>query len=95
LTIPGVFEKTGILGGILLYSSIAAMNTYTMNTMMIVAHKMSKRKNEAGELKQIKSYSALSRRMHGLYGEILVDIMMFVVQFSCCVGYLYFIANIL
>lgn len=33
--------------------------------------------------------------MHGLNGEILVDIMMFVVQFSCCVGYLYFISDLM
>jgi hypothetical protein len=32
LTIPNVFEQSGILGGIILYISIAAMNAYTMNT---------------------------------------------------------------
>jgi hypothetical protein len=32
LTIPNVFEQTGIVGGILLYSTIAALNSYTMHT---------------------------------------------------------------
>jgi hypothetical protein len=32
LTIPHVFEQTGIVGGILLYSIIAVLNSYTMYT---------------------------------------------------------------
>lgn len=30
LTIPNVFSKTGWLGGIMLYSLVAVLNTYTM-----------------------------------------------------------------
>jgi hypothetical protein len=32
LTIPNVFEQTGIVGGILLYSTVAVLNSYTMYT---------------------------------------------------------------
>jgi len=37
LTIPSVFSHTGWLGGILLYSTIALLNTYTMTQMLNVA----------------------------------------------------------
>jgi len=31
LTMPNVFSQTGWLGGMILYSVIAVLNTYTMN----------------------------------------------------------------
>lgn len=46
-----------------------------------------------GKIKEIRSYSDLGKRLWGTPGVILVNIMMFIVQFSCCVGYLYFVAG--
>ena len=34
LTIPSVFSKTGIVGGIMLYSLVAVLNTYTMTQIL-------------------------------------------------------------
>lgn len=45
LTMPNVFKETGWLGGLLLYSMIAAMNAYTMNQILIVGREYSKRRN--------------------------------------------------
>jgi hypothetical protein len=60
---------------------------------MYVAHEVSKRRNKNGEFEEIGSINVLARRLHGLYGEILTIVMLFIVQFSCCVGYIYFVAT--
>ena len=36
LTIPNVFSHTGYLGGIMLYTLVAALNTYTMTNILEV-----------------------------------------------------------
>ena len=95
LTIPNVFTFTGWMGGITLYTLVAALNTYTMITILEVAAIFSNRPNEKGSKTEVKSYVDLSERIHGNKGKIAVMIFMFIVQFSCCVGYLYFVAGIL
>jgi amino acid permease len=87
LTMPSVFNKTGWLGGILMYSMIAALNTYTMTSMLKVVDVIAAKKGE------VKSYSDLSRKIFGKKGKLITDICMFIVQFTCCVGYLYFISE--
>jgi hypothetical protein len=49
LTIPSVFVKTGLAGGILLYSVVALLNSYTMISMIHVADKLKKKSQERGE----------------------------------------------
>jgi hypothetical protein len=46
---------------------------------MDVAHVMSKRRTVDGDIRIIKSYSDLGKRMHGLAGTIIVNICMFIV----------------
>ena len=74
LTIPKVFSHTGWLGGILLYSLIALLNTYTMTTIIEVAAEYSKRSH-----KEIKQYTDLAKKVHGDKGRVLVIIFMFIV----------------
>lgn len=95
LTIPNVFSKTGWLGGILLYTIVASLNTYTMTNILEVASVYSKKPNEKGHFREVKSYTDLAERIQGNMGKLLCIIFMFIVQFSCCVGYLVFVASIL
>lgn len=76
----------------ILYSTIAALNTYTMRQIIEVATVYSNKKNANGMTSPVKSYTDLANRIHGQPGRIAVIIFMFIVQLSCCVGYLYFIA---
>jgi solute carrier family 36 (proton-coupled amino acid transporter) len=94
LTIPSVFSKTGIVGGIMLYSLVAVLNTYTMTQILYVADAYSRKEDKNGKLTEVKSYTDLSERVHGKVGKVIVIILMFIVQFSCCVGYLYFVPNV-
>jgi len=41
---------------------------------------------------EVKSYSELAHRVHGASGKYLVVVLLFIVQFSCCVSYLYFVS---
>ncbi|CDW84980.1 UNKNOWN [Stylonychia lemnae] len=92
LTMPNVFSQTGWLGGVILYSFIAVLNTYTMNQMIWVGRVYSKKKNVHGLTTNVTSYTDLSYRIHGDNGKIFVIIFMFIAQLSCCIGYLYFVA---
>lgn len=65
LTMPNVFSKTGWLGGILLYSIICVLNTYTMRQIIEVGTVYSNRKNANGITTQVKSYTDLATRIHG------------------------------
>jgi amino acid permease len=71
------------------------MNSYTMTTIIYLAEGVSKKRLDDGSIKPCKSYSELGLRIWGPRGKIIVDIAMFIAQFSCCVGYLYFIAGLL
>ena len=93
LTIPHVFSKTGWLGGILLYSLVAILNSYTMIQQLEVVRRLSLvRDPDTGKPIEIKSYTDLAHRVHGPKGKYLVVILLFIVQFSCCVSYLYFVS---
>ena len=94
LTIPSVFSKTGIVGGIMLYTLVAVLNSYTMTQILEVAYIYSTKEDKNGKRTEVKSYTDLSERVHGKVGKVIVIIFMFIVQFSCCVGYLYFVADI-
>ena len=95
LTIPNVFSHTGWLGGILLYTTIAVLNTYTMTQILYVAGVYSlKRDPQTRMTSEVKSYTDLSERVHGKWGKIVVITCMFIVQFSACVGYLYLVGTI-
>jgi len=76
---PNVFSQTGWLGGIILYSVIAVLNTYTMNQMIWVGRVYSKRKNIHGMTTSVTSYTDLSYRIHGNNGKFFVIIFMFIV----------------
>lgn len=78
LTIPAVFSKTGLIGGIILYVTVALLNTYTMGTIIEVAKDVSKKRTATGEIKNVKSYSDLGNRLTGKKGKIIVDIAMFI-----------------
>lgn len=78
LTIPAVFNKTGLIGGIILYCSIALLNTYTMGLIIKVGLGVSKRRDTNGEFSTVKSYSELSFRMWGKIGKLLTDIALFI-----------------
>lgn len=60
LTIPAVFSKTGLIGGIILYSTIALLNTYTMGLILWMGTRISRQRNEKGEYKLVHNYSELS-----------------------------------
>lgn len=76
---PNIFSKTGWLGGIILYSLIALLNTYTMETIIEVANHYSKKKNLNGETKSVTSYTDLAKRIHGDAGKLSVIFFMFLV----------------
>jgi hypothetical protein len=40
---------------------------------------VSKRRNEKGEFEEISTLNVLARRLHGIYGEILAIVMLFIV----------------
>ncbi len=48
-----------------------------------------------GRYSEVKSYTDLAERVHGNFGKTIVIIFMFIVQLSCCIGYLYFVALVL
>lgn len=80
LTIPHVFSHTGWLGGIMLYSLVALLNTYTMTQILEVSRIYSLKRDEAtGEAREVKSYTDLSERVHGTKGKYAVIVFMFIV----------------
>ena len=80
LTIPHVFSHTGWLGGIMLYSIVALLNTYTMTQILEVSRIYSLKRDEAtGEAREVKSYTDLSERVHGTKGKYAVIVFMFIV----------------
>lgn len=78
LTIPGVFVSTGLIGGILLYSLITVLNTYTMHLVLVVAEGISRRKTKNGDYKTVRNYSELCLRAWGKVGQVLADIALFI-----------------
>ncbi len=87
LTIPNVFSHVGLVGGLILYPSVAFLNSYTMNLVLHVARIYSEKKDEQGRTSEVRSYTDLAERINGKVGKTIVTIFIFIVQFSCCVGY--------
>ena len=65
-----------------------------MTQILEVADIYSRKEDKNGKKSEVKSYTDLSERVHGKVGKVIVIFFMFIVQFSCCVGYLYFVANV-
>lgn len=78
LTIPAVFKETGVIGGMILYITVAILNTYTMSLILHLAQKVSRTRNSGGEISTVKSYSDLGKRLQGPKGKVLVDIALFI-----------------
>ena len=83
LTIPNVFSKTGWLGGIFLYFTVALLNIYTMLQELDVASRYPR----------LHSYSEIGGKVFGKWGKTGIDISIWIMQLSTCCGYLYFIAE--
>jgi amino acid permease len=64
ISLPNTFLYTGIVSGIILFTVVAALNCYTMLTLIYVSNKY----------KKIPSYSELSRRIYGWKGKLIVDV---------------------
>ena len=83
LSIPNTFMFAGLIGGILMFSLVGALNCYTMIQLLKVAEKHPK----------IGSYSQLSLKVFGKRGKIVVDVSIWIMQLSCCISYLFFIGK--
>ena len=64
LSIPNVFSKTGIIGGLMLFTVIGLLNIYTMMQCLLVAERHPK----------MHSYSELGKRLFGKVGKVFTDI---------------------
>lgn len=73
----------GIVGGILMFSLVGALNCYTMIQILHVADRYP----------LIGSYSQLSLKVFGKKGKIVVDISIWIMQMSVCISYLFFIGK--
>ena len=83
LSIPNVFTFTGWLGGAILFGAIGSINIYTMHQNLHVAEKFP----------GIHSYSEMVFKVYGKWGKRCIDTCIYIVQFSTCISYLYFIAE--
>ena len=83
LSIPNTFMFAGVIGGILMFSLVGALNCYTMIQILKIADKYP----------NIGSYSQLSLKVFGKKGKIVVDISIWIMQLSCCISYLFFIGK--
>ena len=83
LSIPNTFMFAGVIGGILMFSLVGALNCYTMIQILKTADKYPK----------IGSYSQLSLKVFGKKGKIVVVISIWIRQLSCCIIYLFFIGK--
>ena len=63
LLIPGIFAKTGWLGGIILYTVVCLLNVYSMYTILQVATAVSKKRLPNGTYKTIRTYPDLAERL--------------------------------
>lgn len=94
LTIPNVFSQVGLVGGLILYPAVAFLNSITMDLVLQVARIYSEKKDANGRCSEVRSYTDLAERINGRIGKTVVTIFIFIVQFSCCVGYQYFVAMV-
>lgn len=64
LSLPNTFSQCGVLGGIVLFSTVIMINAITMLQILKVA----------SEYEGIKSYSDLGEKIFGRKGKVVVDI---------------------
>ena len=83
LSIPNTFVFAGLIGGILMFSLVGALNCYTMIQILKVAERHP----------SIGSYSQLSLKVFGKKGKIVVDVSIWIMQLSVCISYLFFIGQ--
>ena len=85
LSFPNVFSKTGIIGGIVLFSVCVCLNIYTMMQNIWVSERHP----------TVRSYSTMGDIMWGRKGKLLVDIPLWIMQIGSCISYLYLISDII
>lgn len=83
LSIPNTFMFSGVIGGILMFSLVGALNCYTMLQILKVADRHP----------TIGTYSKLSLKVFGKKGKIVVDVCIWIMQLSVCISYLFFIGK--
>ena len=83
LSIPNTFVFAGLIGGILMFSLVGALNCYTMIQILKVAERHP----------SIGSYSQMSLKVFGKKGKIVVDVSIWIMQLSVCISYLFFIGQ--
>lgn len=80
---PNTFAQCGLIGGIILFTTVITINGVTMLQILKVANSH----------REVKSYSDLGERVFGQRGRVLVDICILVKQLGVCVSYLYFVST--
>lgn len=83
LSMPNTFAQCGLIGGIILFTTVITINGVTMLQILKVANSH----------REVKSYSDLGERVFGQRGRVLVDICILVKQLGVCVSYLYFVST--
>lgn len=83
LSIPNTFMFSGLIGGILMFSLVGALNCYTMIQILKVADRHPR----------IGTYSKLSLQVFGSKGKVVVDVCIWIMQLSVCISYLFFIGK--
>ena len=83
LSIPNTFSFAGIIGGLIMFPLVGALNCYTMLQILKVAD----------HYPGIGSYSQLSLKVFGRKGKIVVDVSIWIMQLSVCISYLFFIGK--
>jgi amino acid permease len=83
LSLPNTFAQCGLLGGIILFTTVIILNAITMLQILKVA----------AYFRDVKSYSDLGERVFGRRGRLIGDVCILVKQIGTCVTYLYFVST--
>jgi len=83
LSLPNTFAQCGLVGGIVLFTTVIMVNAVTMLQILRVSE----------TLKDVRSYSEVGERVLGRRGRQIVDVCILVKQIGTCVTYLYFVAT--
>jgi amino acid permease len=83
LSLPNTFAQCGLIGGIMLFTTVIFINAFTMMQLLKVAD----------YYPNVKSYSDLGERVLGRIGKQIVDVCILIKQIGTCVTYLYFVAT--
>ena len=84
-SIPAVFAKTGLFGGILLYTTILLLNVYTMMGQVKVADLYH----------NVQSYPDLVERVYGTRIKPVITLFVIVAQAVFCILFLFMICEVL